>query len=160
MTTFYTKYEDHYDYCVYKPINTNDMEGYSIIDYEDKKIIIKNTQLNKYIENLEKGIYKLDGIPKMLRTFDICKIAINIDSSNIKHVPECVINNELCIIAITNSGLNLQYIPEKFKTANLCILALIKNPIYEAIPNQLNIQLLVDASHVTLPDSTDDNSED
>jgi len=159
MNQFYTKCEDHFDYCVYRPTTINDMKGYTIIDYEDKKVLVKDLILNKYKENLENGIYKLDQIPKMLRTLDICKIAINIDSSNIRHVPECVINNELCIAAITHSGLNLQYIPEKFKTAKLCILALIKNPIFEAIPKELNIQLLVDASHVELPDSTDDNSD-
>lgn len=162
MTTIYTKCEDHYDYFVYQPFNINELNGYSCIDYEDKKIIVKDTVMIKYKENIEKGL-SLELIPKMLRTYEICKLAIKINNNNVKFIPQCIFDSKLCMDIIMESGLNLQYIPEKFRTAKLCIIALTKNPIYECIPKELNLQLLVDSSKMDLPESSDtsnDSSDD
>lgn len=145
-----------YEYTIYEPLNMNDNV---CLDYEDKKIIVKKSILDKYKNMIETNLYTLNNIPIPLRTYDICKLSIDKNIENIKFIPEHIFTYDFCDYCIKISGFCLQYIPEKFKSIELCILALKNNTIYNCIPNNfikyiniINHEKIID---VQLPETSD-----
>ena len=67
-------------------------------------------------------------IPKEYRTFEICKIAVSKDSSEIEHVPSNIEGyTGLCEVVVNKSPYVLRLIPEGYRTFEICKIAVFKD---------------------------------
>lgn len=102
---------------------------------KESKIYHKDESILKYapIEIIDEEIALLDTsvlsrIPVKLRTREICKKAVKVDSNNIVNVPKKYIDQEFYDILISNPTFSIPYIPEYLLTKEIIYKAIKDNP--------------------------------
>lgn len=79
----------------------------------------------------------LQDVPREMRTPEVCKLAVQIFSLNLKYVPDEFKTPELCKLAVKDKGYNLAYVPDKLKTYELCKIAVTDNGVnIQKVPNK------------------------
>jgi hypothetical protein len=97
--------------------------------------VLKTPELCKLA--VERNETALLHVPENLKTPELCKIAVEQCGSALDYVPEALKTPELCMIAVENYGVALEHVPETLKTSDLCKIA-VENEGYalEYVPNQ------------------------
>ncbi len=107
---------------------------------KSSKIISRDTELMKMV--VTKEPYAIKYIVPTIKGYkDICKIAVNKNSSVFHQIPTDQMDAELCKIAVSKDGYSIQYVPEELKTPELCKIAVsIDGYSLNYIPEELKIK--------------------
>jgi hypothetical protein len=85
------------------------------------------TTIEEAFKEIRKNGYALKYVSEVLKTPELCKLAVKQDGLALIYVPEALKTPELCKIAAKNYGYALEDVPENLKTPELCKIAVEEN---------------------------------
>jgi hypothetical protein len=62
----------------------------------------------------------LGQVPRVLRTAEVCELAVRGDGAALEHVPKALRTAALCDAAVAKKGAALEFVPAALKTADMC----------------------------------------
>jgi tetratricopeptide (TPR) repeat protein len=77
----------------------------------------------RYWPYAQKTVYTLADVPENLRTPELCRIALELDSGAFRYVPDAQKTPEMCLDAAGKSWRALQHVPENLRTLEVCLAA-------------------------------------
>jgi hypothetical protein len=87
----------------------------------------EESQYKDWISLVNVNSYNLRCVPDSLKTEEMCKIAVTQTGYALEYVLDSLKTPELCKIAVTQHGRALQFVPDSLKTLELCEIAITNN---------------------------------
>ena len=92
----------------------------------------------------------LEYVPELLRTEEICLVAVGGDGLALRYVPKSLRTEVICLAAVEGSGWALQYVPEPLRTEAIYLAAVGRNGrALEYVPNPLRTEAMCLAALVS-----------
>jgi hypothetical protein len=80
-------------------------------------------------------------VPEVLRTEELCRIAVSQNGYALEHVPQDLRTEQFCRFAMTRCGLALKYVPQDLRSEDMCRIAVAENGwALAAVPKALRTE--------------------